>query len=305
MSDAPPLRSGFVALVGRPNVGKSSLCNRLVGEKVAIVSDKPQTTRRRIAAVLHLPGAQAVLLDTPGIHRPRHQLGRRMVAAARQALEGVELAVLVVDASCPLPGQGDRRAAAHVCSAPCPRVLLCNKIDLVAAEERAARCEAYAALGGPAGFDAVIETSAETGEGLQRFVDEILARLPPGPAYFPDDALTDQPEQALVAELVREQALMRLREELPHAVAVVTEQWEPRDQGRLYLAVTLYVEHESQKGIVIGRGGSMLRAIGEAARLEIERRLGAGVYLDIWVKVREGWRDRPGSLETMGFSSRE
>ena len=297
-------RSGFAALLGRPNVGKSSLCNRLVGDKVAIVSDKPQTTRRRILGVVHLERGQLVLVDTPGVHRPRHQLGRRMLQEARDAADGVEVACLVVDASAPQPGEGDRRAAQYAAGSGSPRILVLNKIDLVPADaqERRSRLAAYAALAGDGRpFDAVLATSAQTGEGVAELRAALIERLPPGPPYFPADVSTDQPEQVLAAELVREQALARLREEVPHAVAVTVDQWLPRDNGMIYVGATLYVERESQKGIVIGGGGGMLRDIGAAARREIERRLGSPVYLDLWVKVKEDWRDRPGSLETLGF----
>ena len=297
-------RSGFAALLGRPNVGKSSLCNHLVGDKVAIVSDKPQTTRRRILGVVHLPAGQLVLVDTPGVHRPRHQLGRRMLQEARDAVDGVEVACLVVDASAPQPGEGDRRAAQYVAAADVPRILVLNKIDLVDATgpERDARVAAYTALAaGRRPFDGVIATSALSGEGVAELRSALTAYLPPGPPYFPADVSSDQPEQVLAAELVREQALARLREEVPHAVAVTVDQWLPRDNGMIYVGATLYVERESQKGIVIGGGGGMLRDIGAAARQEIERRLGSPVYLDLWVKVKEDWRDRPGSLETLGF----
>ena len=297
-------RSGFAALLGRPNVGKSSLCNRLVGDKVAIVSDKPQTTRRRILGVVHLERGQLVLVDTPGVHRPRHQLGRRMLQEARDAADGVEVACLVIDASAPQPGEGDRRAAQYAAGSGSPRILVLNKIDLVPADaqERRSRFAAYAALaGGGRPFDAVLATSAQTGEGVAELRAALIERLPPGPPYFPADVSTDQPEQVLAAELVREQALARLREEVPHAVAVTVDQWLPRDNGMIYVGATLYVERESQKGIVIGGSGGMLRDIGAAARREIERRLGSPVYLDLWVKVKEDWRDRPGSLETLGF----
>lgn len=302
VESAAPLRSGFVALIGRPNVGKSSLCNRLVGEKIAIVSDKPQTTRRRIMGVLHLPGAQLVLLDTPGVHRPRHRLGQRMLASAREALAGVEGACLLVDGSSPVPGQNDRRAAAHVVEAACPRLLVLHKADLVPAAERPARVAAYTALA-PADrpFAAVLWVSALSGEGVEELLAALLQLLPPGPAYFPPGALTDQPEQALAAELIREQALARLRDEVPHGIAVTLDEWKQREGGLIYLGATLYVERETHRGIVIGSGGHMLRDIGAAARAEIERRLGSPVYLDIWVKVKEGWRDRPGSLSTLGL----
>lgn len=299
---AAPFVSGFVALVGRPNVGKSSLVNRLVGAKVAITSPVPQTTRNRIAAVLHLPGAQAVLLDTPGWHRPRHLLGRAMVRAAASALAGADLACLVVDGGAARPGEGDRRAARQVARAGCPRILVVNKLDLVPRGELGARLEAYAALApAEAPFAAVLAVSALTGEGCAELVAAIRGRLPPGPAYYPEGVVTDQPERALVAELIREQALHLLRDEVPHAVAVTVDQWRERERGLLYIGATLYVERESQKGIAIGRGGVMLRAIGQGARQEIERRLGTRVYLDLWVKVKEGWRDRAGSLETLGI----
>lgn len=300
--DALGFVSGFAALVGRPNVGKSSLCNRLVGQKISITAATPQTTRHRIAAVLHLPGAQIVVVDTPGIHRPRHLLGKAMVRSAAVALAGADVACLVVDGGSPAPGEGDRRAAWQVARAPCPRLLVINKVDLVPPGALPARAAAYAGLAADgAPFDLVVAVSATTGEGAAELVAAIRRRLPPGPAYFPEGSSTDQPEQFLVAELVREQALAHLRDELPHAVTVTIDEWKVRENGVLYLGATLYVERESQKGIVIGRGGSMLGAIGQAARMEIERRLGSPVYLDVWVKVKSDWRDRAGSLETLGL----
>lgn len=298
-------RSGFVAVLGRPNVGKSSLVNRLVGERVAIVTPRPQTTRRRIAGVLHLEGAQLVFLDTPGVHRARSGLSRWMQAEARHALDGVEAACLVVDAVPPAPGEGDRRAARLVQGAGCPTFLVLNKVDLVPPAERPARHAAYGALA-PDGrpFAATLETSAVSGEGLDALVAAVLGIMPEGPAYFPAGARTDQPEQYLAAELVREQALLQLREEVPHALAVTVDAWEPRDNGMQYVGATIHVDRETHKGIVIGRGGAMLRAIGEPARIELARRLGSPVYLELRVKVREGWRDRPGSLETLGYGGR-
>ncbi len=305
-SEAAALRSGFVALLGRPNVGKSSLTNRLVGERVAIVSDKPQTTRRRITAILHLQGAQIVLQDTPGLHKPRHVLGRRMKAAAVGALEGADVVCLIVDASAPAPGQGDRLAARHVQAATCPRLLVLNKIDLVSEPDRSARQTAYRSLlpeDHP--FAEAVAVSAETGEGMDELVAALLRYLPAGPAYFPEDVVTDQPEQFLAAEFIREQALARLRDEVPHSVAVTVDEWKMRDSGLIYIGATLYVERDSQKGIVIGAGGAMLRDIGQAARQAISLRLGSPVYLDLWVKVKEDWRDRPGSIETLGLGGRQ
>jgi GTP-binding protein Era len=296
--------SGFAALVGRPNVGKSTLCNRLVGEKVAIASPVPQTTRHRIAGVQHLPGAQIVWLDTPGLHRPRDLLGQSMVRAARDALAGADVACLVVDAAAAPPRGGDRRAAWTVFQARCPRLLVVNKVDLLPAGAWSDCLAAYRELApAGAGFDEVLPVSAVTGQGCAELVEAVRRRLPPGPAYFPPDAVTDRPEQFLCAELVREQALQRLRDELPHAVAVTVDEWREQPGRPLYIAMTLFVERESQKGIVIGRGATMLRSIGQGARAEVERRLGTPVYLDLRVKVREGWRNRPGSLETMGLGS--
>ena len=298
-------RSGFVAVLGRPNVGKSSLVNRLVGERVAIVTPRPQTTRRRIAGVLHLPAAQLVFLDTPGVHRARSGLGRWMQAETRHAVEGIEAVCLVVDAASPAPGEGDRRAARLLRPAECPAFLVLNKIDLVSAADRAARAPAYLSLApDDRPFAGVFETSAETGEGLDVLVAAVLAGMPEGPEYFPAGVVTDQPEQYLAAELVREQCLLQLREEVPHALAVTVEAWEVRESGPLYVLATISVDRETHKGIVIGRGGSMLRAIGEPSRLELARRLGTPVYLELRVKVREGWRDRPGSLETLGFGGK-
>ncbi len=301
MSQAEAFRSGFVTLIGRPNVGKSSLVNRLVGEHVAIVSSKAQTTRRRILGVLHGPGLQIVWVDTPGVHQPRTGLGRWMMAEARQAVEGVEAVCLVLDAASTDPGPGDAWSAGLARSAGVPVLVLLNRADLVPEAERADRLGAYRELcdGWQARF-----TSAVSGEGLESLVADIGALLPPGPRYFPPEAHTNQPEELLAAELVREQALRELRDEVPHALAVTVDAWQRRPNGVLYVAATLTLERESQKGIVIGRGGAMLRAIGEPARLEISRRLATPVYLDLRVKVKEGWRDRPGSLQTLGFDGK-
>lgn len=294
----PTLRSGFVALVGRSNVGKSTLVNRLVGEKVSITCDKPQTTRHRILGVVHRPGAQLVLVDLPGVHRSKTRLGEGMNALVRDTLEGLEACCLVVDVAAPAPREEDRRAAQLVARCACPRVLVGNKADLVPPEVAAERLRVYATQGE---FVDTVLVSAVTGQGLDRWLECMIRWMPEGPPYFPEDTVTDQPEQFLVSELIREQALLHLREEVPHAVAVVIEAWQTRPNGRIYIAATLYVERESQKGIVIGSHGSMLGAIGSAARAEVERRLGSPVYLDLRVKVKEGWRDRPGSLQMLGY----
>lgn len=296
MSEA--FRSGFVAMVGRPNVGKSTLLNRLVGRKVAITSDKPQTTRNKVVGVVHRPGVQIVLLDTPGIHRPFHRLGEFMVQAARRALEGVDAVLLVVAADPAGPGPGDREAAGVVGGSPAPVLLVVNKVDLLGGAVPPDLLEAYAALGRFAG---VFPVSAHTGQGLEELVRAVAEILPEGPPYFPEDMVTDQPERVFIAEVIREKILQLCREEVPHAVAVDVEQMAERDNGMLYVAATIYAEKESQKGILIGRGGSMLKEIGRLARAELEPRLGTRIYLDLWLKVKEDWRNREGALQSFGY----
>ncbi|MGQ9779338.1 MAG: GTPase Era [Bacillota bacterium] len=292
-------RSGFIGLFGRPNVGKSSLVNALVGRKVAIVSPKPQTTRRRVQAVLTLPAAQIVFLDTPGIQRARDLLGRALVRAAREAVEGIDAAFFVVDAV-RARGEEDRAAAALLADAPVPVLLVVNKIDLVRGreEETVAQVAAELGFGGPR-----LATSALTGEGIEALKEWALGVLKPGPKYFPDEVYTDQPEEILVAELIREQILLRLAEEVPHETAVRVLEMTPRPTGKLYINALIVVERESQKAIVIGAGGRKLKEIGSAARLEIERLLGTPVYLELWVKAVEGWRDSPGRLREFGYES--
>lgn len=292
-------RSGFIGLFGRPNVGKSSLVNALVGRKVSIVSPKPQTTRRRVQAVLTLPGAQIVFLDTPGIQRGRDLLGRALVRAAREAVEGIDAAFLVVDAS-RARGEEDRAAAGLLAGAPVPVLLVVNKIDLVpgAGEEIAARVAAELGVEGPR-----LTTSALTGEGLDGLKEWALGVLKPGPKFFPDEVHTDQPEEILAAELIREQVLLRLAEEVPHETAVRVLEMAPRPSGKLYINALIAVERESQKAIVIGAGGSRIKEIGSAARLEIERLLGIPVYLELRVKAVEGWRDSPARLREFGYES--
>lgn len=294
----PGHRSGFVVLAGRPNVGKSSLLNRLIGRKVAITSDKPQTTRNRIAGVLTLPGAQVIFLDTPGLHRPRHLLGEFMVKVARATLAQVDAICLVVDATVP-PGEGDRAVARHVATArSTPVLLVVNKIDAVDKDVLIERLAGYSSLGD---YRHVVPVSAHTGENSERLIELLLGELPEGPRYYPDDAVTDQPAQALAAELVREQVLRFTRDEVPHAVAVQVDRFAERRQGLVHIAATVLVERESHKRILIGRGGSMLKRIGEAARVEIEAILGTRVYLELWVKVARDWRQRLSELRRLGY----
>ena len=291
MTDAPrgeaPYRSGFVAILGRPNVGKSTLVNRLVGRKVSIVSDHPQTTRRRITGVVALPDCQVVLLDLPGFQRPFDSLTRRMQTAVDDALREVDATLVLLNAVEPFGG-GDRYVLQAVAAAGLPGVTLLNKIDLLDGRRLEARLDEARALAGGAPVHPV---SALRGDGLGPVVDELAAAMPPGPRYFPEGQSSDQPLELLIAELVREQALRRTRDEVPHAIAVeVGAITERKDRPLVEVEALLIVESESQKAIVVGKGGRVVKAIGSAARGEIEAILGVQVFLDLRVKVRRRWR---------------
>ena len=291
--------SGFVTLVGRPNVGKSTLLNRLVGQKVAIVSDRPQTTRAAIRGVRTTPDSQIVFLDTPGVHKPRMILGERTNAVARSALAEVDTVCVLIEATNPI-GPGDRRVAELARQVETPRILVVNKTDKAS---RAAIAQHLARADQELGeFDAYVALSARTGENVDALLGELEARLPEGPRYFPDDVVTDQPETFLAAELVREQLLRVARDELPHSIAVTadTDEDETRDD-LLFLKITVRVERESQKGIVIGRGGEVLKAAGTEARRELEALLGTHVHLEIRVRVDRDWQRRPHALDRLGF----
>ncbi len=292
------MKSGFVTVVGRPNVGKSTLINGLVGSKVAITSTRPQTTRNVLRGVVDLPerDAQIVLVDTPGHHRPRTALGQRLNKLVYGTLSDADAAILVLDATEPI-GPGDRMIAERLLAAELATVVAVNKVDLASPDEVAAQL----AEAGEWDFAAYVPTSAAKGAGLGPLVDELLLLLPEGPAYFPPGSVSDQPEDLLIAEIVREKFLDRLRDELPHSLAVVVDERETRDNGTEYIGVRLYVERESQKGIVIGKGGSRLAAAGEEARKELEALLDAKVYLDMRVRVEKEWQRREGLLDRLGF----
>lgn len=287
--------SGFAAIVGRPNVGKSTLLNALVGTKVAIVSDKPQTTRRRILGVVDEPGGQLVCIDTPGIHKPKHVLGETMVGQALGALAEVDFILHVVDASS-RPAGGERYVAERLATVATPVVLVLNKLDL--APDVKAAALAYGALHQ---YSSVAPVSALAGTGLAELKRLCFSFLSPGPRYFPEGTVTDQPDNLLVAELVRERILLHTREEVPHAVAVAVEEMTERAGGLFYVSAAIYVEKESQKAIIIGQGGRLLRQVGQEARLEIEGMLGVRLYLDLWVKVRKDWRNDRRSLAGLGY----
>jgi GTP-binding protein Era len=281
------MRSGFAALVGRTNVGKSTLANRIVSAKVSIVSPRPNTTRWPVQGVLNRPGAQLVLVDTPGLHRPRTLLGRHLVQSAVGALAGVDVAVLVLDITAPV-GPGDRRAAAEVGPGA---VVALNKLDAARPAQVAAQLEVVAELGLGEGAEC-FPVSARTGEGVDELTEAVLARLPEGPQYFPEGVVSDVPEAVFVAELVREQLLAVVRDELPHSVACQVTEWEwPR------IRCEVLVERESQKGIVIGKGGSVLKAVGTAVRAQLP----PGAYLELFVKVDRDWQQRPVALARLGL----
>jgi GTP-binding protein Era len=286
------VRSGIVAVAGRPNVGKSTLVNALCGGKVAIVSDKPQTTRRRISGVANGPGFQLVLQDLPGFQRPRDPLTERMQKTVDDSLEDVDGILFVLAADEPL-GRGDRFIAERVFGGEAPVVIALNKVDRLKPDRIAARIAEVARLGD---FHALHPVSGLTDDGVDALRAELVGLLPEGPAYFPDGDVTDLPLEARVAELVREAALALTREEVPHAVTAQTEELEERR-----VAVTLFVETDSQKGILVGKGGRMIREIGSRARPEIERLLGRGVFLELTVKVRPRWRRDEAMLTRMGI----
>ncbi len=292
-------RAGMVTLAGWTNVGKSTLLNRIVGEKLAAVSPVAQTTRHRILGVLRLEGrAQVAFADTPGLHEPRHRMNRAMVEVAAQSLRDVDLVVLVVDASLG-PGRGDERAASLLRRLPTPRMAVLNKIDLLPRKEKL--LPMMKTLVQDWDLAEAVPVSALSGEGCDLLVDRIVERLPEGPPLFPEDMLTDQPERILAAEWIREQILLRTRQEIPHATAVLVESWRTRPDGLVEIEATILVERESQKAIVIGKGGSLLKAIGSDARAAVERLLGARVFLGLHVRARPDWRDDERTLRELGL----
>ena len=301
MSAPQAPHSGLIAVVGRPNVGKSTLVNALVGEKVSIVSDKPQTTRNRILAVVNRPEGQMVLLDTPGVHKPLHAMNENMVELALESLKSVDVAMWVVDAT-----EGYSVAERHVREAlrRCgkPVVLALNKIDRIAKPTLLPMIESYCTM---IDFAEVVPLSALKGENVELLASRLMAHLPEQEPLYPQDVLTDLPERFFVSERIREQVLNHTREELPYATAVLIENFvEEADEARTRIDAVILVDKDSQKAIVIGKGGSMLKAIGTAARQEIEKFLGVRVYLQLFVKVRKGWRDDPRMLSQIGLDTR-
>ena len=297
MSDIPR-RSGFISIVGRPNVGKSTIVNALVGEKVAITSSSPQTTRNTIRGVVTLEerDAQLVLVDTPGIHKPRTALGERLNTLVYGSLAEADAILFVLDAKQSI-GPGDRLIADRLRAAGSPVVVAVNKVDI--ADKNDVLVQLSEA--GEWDFAAYVPISAKTGDGLDRLTDELVGLLEPGPFFFPPDATSDQPDRQLAAEIVREKYLTRMREELPHSLAVVVDEMDTQDNGVLRIEATVYVERESQKGMVIGKGGLIVRDVGTEARSDLESIFGAKVYLDLRVRVEKDWQRNDELLDRLGF----
>lgn len=295
-------RSGFVAVIGRPNVGKSTLVNSMTGQKVAIISDKPQTTRNRIQAVLTRDSYQIVFVDTPGIHKPKNKLGQYMVKAAKSSLDDMDLILFLVDAAAGI-GTGDRMITESLKDSRAPVVLVANKMDIADREKAKEELEA---LYKSTSFASMIEISAATQMNLGQLEQVICSYLEPGPKYYPDDMVTDQPERVIIGELIREKALQLLKEEVPHGIGVEIEAIEERaDSDLIDVRAAIICEKESHKGIVIGKRGSMLKNIGSRARQDIEGLLASRVYLDLFVKVKKDWRNNQRVLNDLGYDLRK
>ena len=291
-------KCGIIAIVGRPNVGKSTLTNTLVGEKVAIVSSKPQTTRNRICAILNRGESQFVFVDTPGLHKARTRLGDYMVKVARQSVADVDGVMLLVE---PIPhiGEAEAELIRRIQALGAPAALVINKIDTVEKEELLAVMALY---GQAHDWDAVVPISARTGEGVDELLQVLERWLPQGPQLFPEDMVTDQPERQIMAEIVREKLLRNLDKEIPHGTAVEVTKFSQRDNDIIDCHVTIYCEKESHKGIIIGKKGAMLKKISTQAREDMEAFMGAKVYLETWVKVKENWRDNLNAIQNFGYT---
>jgi len=292
-----PFKSGFAAIIGRPNVGKSTLLNRITGHKIAIVSDKPQTTRNRIRGVYTDENAQIVFLDTPGIHKPFSKLGDYMVRAAEGALDEVDVVLFLTDVSEELGG-GDRYIIERLKNVKTPVILVLNKIDKVPRDGILPVIDAYRQLHD---FTEIVPVSAVRGDNVERLLELVIQYLPEGPIFYPPGQVTDHPERFICAELIREKILLLTREEVPHSVAVDVERMETDDRGLVRIGAVIYVERESQKGILIGKGGAMLKEIGRLAREEMERLLGSKIFLELWVKVKKDWRNHEAFLKSLGY----
>jgi len=289
-------RSGFVSIIGRPNVGKSTLLNSILGEKVSIVTPKPQTTRNRIRGIKTLPAEQIIFIDTPGIHKPRHKLGDTMVKTALEAFKEVDIILFMVEPHD--PGKGDKFIIKLLEEAQTPVFLLINKIDTIKKLDLLPLIDRLKEF---YPFKEIIPISALKQDGIEILLKKIYDYLPPGPKYYSDDIITDQLERFMVSEIIREKATEMTEEEIPHSIAVEVIEWKERESGLILIMSNIYVERDSQKGIIIGKGGRMLKAIGTAARADIEKLLNTKVFLELWVKVKKDWRDNRKTLEELGY----
>lgn len=294
-------KSGFVAIVGRPNVGKSTLLNRIVGQKIAIMSDKAQTTRNKIQGVYTTPEAQLIFIDTPGIHKPKHRLGDFMVETAYSALREVDAVLFMISAD-QKRGKGDDFIIERLKNVQSPVYLVINKIDKVHPDELLGIIENYSSQ---MEFAQVVPISATEGNNVERLMEVLVDEMPEGPQYFPDDQVTDHPEYFIVSELIREKVLFLTRDEVPHSVAVVIDTMKRNENNKIHIQATIIVERDSQKGIIIGKGGKMLKDIGTKARRDIENLLGDKVFLELWVKVQKDWRDKRVYLQDFGYRQDE
>jgi len=291
-------KSGFVTIVGRPNVGKSTLLNHILGEKIAIMSDKPQTTRNKIMAIHQRDESQIIFMDTPGMHRPKHKLGEFMMKQATETLREVDLVLFMVDESKKI-GPGDQWIIDFLKDSKARVFLVINKMDLLSFEEYAALVEKYEQFDF---IEDIIGMSASNNKNVDVLMNKIIDALPEGPMYYPDDMITDQPEKVIVGEMIREKILQYIRDEIPHGVAVEIEKMRKRENSEMYdIEATIICEKSSHKGIIIGKGGRKLKGIGKSAREDIERFLDMKVYLQLWVKVRPGWRDSDTQLKNLGY----
>ncbi|MDF0068599.1 GTPase Era [Staphylococcus pseudintermedius] len=290
-------KSGFVTIIGRPNVGKSTFVNRVIGHKIAIMSDKAQTTRNKIQGVMTQQDAQIVFLDTPGIHKPKHKLGDYMMKVAKNTLSEIDAVMFMVNVNEEI-GRGDECIMEMLKTVKTPVFLVLNKIDLVHPDALMPRIEQYQRY---MDFAEIIPISALEGHNVDHFINVLKSYLPEGPQYYPDGQISDHPEQFVVSELIREKILQTTSEEIPHAIGVNVERMTQESEDRVHIEAVIYVERDSQKGIVIGKGGKKLKEVGKRARLDIEHLLGSKVYLDLWVKVQKDWRNKSSFIKQMGY----
>ncbi|MBI5102742.1 MAG: GTPase Era [Nitrospirae bacterium] len=294
---ASEFRCGYVSIIGRPNVGKSTFLNSVLGQKVAIVTERPQTTRNRLVGIMNRPDAQIIFIDTPGIHEPKNLLGKLMVRSAREVIGDIDLVVFMTDSGSSIGA--DKEILALLRDLEIPVFLLINKID---AMKKAELLPIIGAYSGIFPFREILPVSAKSGEGVDAVIEKIRDNLPEGPKFYPEDMVTDQMERFMAAEIIREKIMLKTSEEIPHSVAVEVLEWKERGDGLVSISANIYVEREGQKGIIIGKHGSLLKMIGTAARHDIEQLLGTKVFLQLWVKVRRDWRDDKRALQDLGYN---